>query len=180
MTGLTGCTGITACPVWRIETMSQAETRQSDIFADVQTTPGHLLRRFQQIAVSMFLRECRDLDLTPLQYATLAALSDAPPLDQATLGGMVALDRTTIGVVVRKLAERGLVTRATSTADRRSKLIRITPAGLSVLEAAVPHVAQVQDHLLAPLEEGERTQLVDLMRRVVVAHNDESRAPLRI
>jgi hypothetical protein len=27
---------------------------------------GHLMRRLQQIAVSMFLAECRDHDLTPL------------------------------------------------------------------------------------------------------------------
>lgn len=153
---------------------------KGEIFSDVQTAPGHLLRRFQQIAVSMFLKECRDLDLTPLQFATLAALSDAPPLDQAKLGGLVALDRTTIGVVVRKLEERGMVTRTTSTEDRRSKMIRITSAGTAVLHEAVPHVAQLQDHLLAPLEVAERAQLVDLMRRVVEAHNDESRAPLRV
>jgi len=160
--------------------MCQADVPERGVFADVQTTPGHLLRRFQQIAVSMFLKECRDLDLTPLQFATLAALSAAPPLDQATLGGMVALDRTTIGVVVRKLEERGLVTRTTSAADRRAKLIQMTPEGAAVLQAAVPHVARVQDHLLAPLDETERAQLVALMRRVVVAHNEESRAPLRV
>lgn len=160
--------------------MPRAEASENDIFAAVQTTPGHLLRRFQQIAVSMFLKQCRELDLTPLQFATLAALSDAPPLDQAKLGGMVALDRTTIGVVVRKLEERGLVTRTTSAQDRRSKLIEITPAGTKLLHEAVPHVAQVQDDLLTPLTEAERVQLVDSMRRVVEAHNEESRAPLRV
>lgn len=160
--------------------MPPTETSENGVFAEVQTTPGHLLRRFQQIAVSMFLKQCRELDLTPLQFATLAALSDAPPLDQAKLGGMVALDRTTIGVVVRKLEERGLVTRTTSAQDRRSKLIQITPAGTNLLREAVPHVAQVQDDLLTPLTEVERVQLVDSMRRVVEAHNEESRAPLRV
>lgn len=149
------------------------------VFADVQAMPGHLLRRFQQIAVSMFLRECRHLDLTPLQFATLTALADAPPLDQVALGGLVALDRTTIGVVLRKLEARGLVTRMTSPRDRRSKMIRITASGRALLEAAWPHVQAVQAQLLAPLAAHERTQLVDLMRRVVEAKNGESRAPLR-
>jgi DNA-binding MarR family transcriptional regulator len=116
--------------------MSREETSQGDIFAEVQTTPGHLLRRFQQIAVSMFLKECREYDLTPLQYAALAALSVSDPLDQVTLGGMIALDRTTISVVIRNLEARELVVRETSTRDRRSKMIRISPAGVAHRSAA--------------------------------------------
>jgi DNA-binding MarR family transcriptional regulator len=159
--------------------MSREETSQGDIFAEVQTTPGHLLRRFQQIAVSMFLKECREYDLTPLQYAALAALSVSDPLDQVTLGGMIALDRTTIGVVIRNLEARELVVRETSTRDRRSKMIRISPAGTALLTEVRPLVENVQARLLAPLETEEQHQLVALMQRVVVAHNQESRAPLR-
>jgi DNA-binding MarR family transcriptional regulator len=159
--------------------MSREETSQGDIFAEVQTTPGHLLRRFQQIAVSMFLKECREYDLTPLQYAALAALSVSDPLDQVTLGGMIALDRTTISVVIRNLEARELVVRETSTRDRRSKMIRISPAGTALLTEVRPLVENVQARLLAPLETEEQHQLVALMQRVVVAHNQESRAPLR-
>ena len=159
--------------------MSREETSQGDIFAEVQTTPGHLLRRFQQIAVSMFLRECREYDLTPLQYAALAALSVSDPLDQVTLGGMIALDRTTIGVVIRNLEARELVVRETSTRDRRSKMIRISPAGTALLTEVRPLVENVQTRLLAPLAIEEQDQLVALMQRVVATHNQESRAPLR-
>ena len=159
--------------------MSREETSQGDIFAEVQTTPGHLLRRFQQIAVSMFLKECREYDLTPLQYAALAALSVSDPLDQVTLGGMIALDRTTIGVVIRNLEARELVVRETSTRDRRSKMIRISPAGTALLTEVRPLVENVQTRLLAPLAIEEQDQLVALMQRVVATHNQESRAPLR-
>jgi hypothetical protein len=42
--------------------------------------PGHLARRFQQIAVAVFLAEVEaaGFDLTPVQYAALAAIA-APP-----------------------------------------------------------------------------------------------------
>ena len=46
-----------------------------DPLLDVFTLPGHLLRRCHQIAVAVFLDECRDHDLTPPQFATLAALA---------------------------------------------------------------------------------------------------------
>jgi DNA-binding MarR family transcriptional regulator len=160
--------------------MTMPETSEVTAFGQVLGMPVHLLRRFQQIAVSMFLKECHHLDLTPLQFATLAALADTPPIDQATLGGMVALDRTTIGVVVRKLEERGLITRVVSPRDRRARMIALSPEGAALLDAALPHVRAVQDRLLAPLAEADRRQLVKLMQTVVDAHNDESRAPLRV
>jgi DNA-binding MarR family transcriptional regulator len=173
----------TVCPGWKADRMvrdTESDTgAEPGPLAAVQAMPGHLLRRFQQIAVSMFLKECDGFDLTPLQFATLAAMSDAPNVDQAQLGGRVALDRTTIGVVLRKLEERGLATRITSAHDRRSRLVRITPAGAELLKAAMPSVERVQDHLLEPLTADERVQLVRLMERVVTAHNGESRAPLR-
>ena len=107
------------------------------LFGHVSAMPGHLLRRCQQIAVSIFLRECRDHDLTPLQFAVLSALIDSPPIDHVRLAGIAALDRTTIGVVARKLEARGLITRRTSDSDRRSKLIAITRAGRALIESSV-------------------------------------------
>lgn len=51
--------------------------------------PGHLARRFQQIAVAVFLAEVEaaGFDLTPVQYAALAAIAANPSIDQITLAG---------------------------------------------------------------------------------------------
>src|SRR6516164_8316058 len=98
-------------------------------------TPGHLLRRCHQIAVAIFLDECRAFDLTPLQYVAMAALATHGPLDKATIGGAVALDRTTVAVVVKNLEERGFVTIRPSDQDRRAKLIKITTKGLDLLSS---------------------------------------------
>ncbi len=43
---------------------------------------GHLLRRCQQIAVAIFLEECRSLELTPLQFAVLDSLAQDGPQEQ--------------------------------------------------------------------------------------------------
>lgn len=159
--------------------MEPSERADETVFDAVQKMPGHLLRRLQQIAVSMFLAECRDHDLTPLQFAALAALRDNAPVDQATLGGLIALDRTTIGVVVAKLEERGLATRTVSHRDRRSKMIRLTPRGMQVLDAILPDVEHVQARLLEPLDPDEQRHFMGALRKVVGAHNAVSRAPLR-
>lgn len=148
-------------------------------FDRVGAMPGHLLRRCQQIAVSLFLKECRRHALTPLQFAVLAALDQSGPLDQVGLGGLVALDRTTVSVVVRKLEARGCVSRRVSQSDRRSKLIEITDAGRALLDAAWASVEQVQDRLLDPLSMEERDCLQAMLRKIADENNEHSRAPAR-
>ncbi len=148
-------------------------------FDDTARMPGHLLRRCQQIAVSIFLQECRAFDLTPLQFAVLSALDQHGPIDQVRLGGLTALDRTTVGVVVRKLEERGLASHRRSDRDRRSKMISIAEAGRELLSAAADAVATAQARIVAPLSLSERDQLLALLDRIAAGNNDESRAPLK-
>jgi DNA-binding MarR family transcriptional regulator len=140
--------------------------------------PGHLLRRCQQISVALFLQEVDGL--TPVQFAVLAALDSVgnEPVDQNRLGGLVALDRTTVSLTVGKLAARGLVDKRPAAADRRARHIALTAAGWDALAAALPRVRAVQDRLLAPLDDAERHQLAALLARVADAGNAASRAPL--
>lgn len=142
-------------------------------------TPGHLLRRCHQIAVAIFLDECQAFDLTPLQYVTLSALATHGPLDKATIGGVVALDRTTIAVVVKNLEERGFVTTRPSDQDRRAKLIKITAKGLGLLSSVQAEVARAQERTVAPLAPKERTELLRLLRKIAEENNLLSRAPRR-
>ena len=43
---------------------------------DLHAMPGHLIRRAQQIAVAIFMEECAEFDLTPVQYAALVAIRE--------------------------------------------------------------------------------------------------------
>jgi MarR family transcriptional regulator, lower aerobic nicotinate degradation pathway regulator len=142
-------------------------------------TPGHLLRRCHQISVAIFLDECHPFDLTPLQYVTLSALANLGPMDKATIGGFVALDRTTIAVVVKNLEQRGLATTRPSEYDRRAKLIKITAKGLNLVSSVQAQVARTQERLLAPLTTKEKTELLRLLGKIAQENNLLSRAPRR-
>ena len=142
-------------------------------------TPGHLLRRCHQIAVAIFLDECQAFDLTPLQYVALSALATHGPLDKATIGGAVALDRTTVAVVVKNLEERGFVTIRPSDQDRRAKLIKITTKGLDLLSSVQAGIASAQERTMAPLAPKERVELLRLLRKIAEDNNLLSRAPHR-
>lgn len=149
--------------------------------SDPDDMPGHLARRFQQIAVAVFLAEVEDagFDLTPVQYAALATVNANPAIDQITLAGLIAYDRTTITGVVDRLVQKGLVVRKTSSRDRRARELEITDEGKKTLRKITPAVESAQRIMLRGLTEKEAAQLMRLLRKAIAAGNELSRAPLR-
>jgi len=142
--------------------------------------PGNLLRRCHQISVAIFLRKCESLNLTQLQYIILSALEEMGTSDQVTLGGYTALDRNTVAVVVRKLEERGLVSRHRNPEDRRSMVVQLTQEGERLRAAAEPAVEEVQKEILAPLAPDEQQALLTLLQTLANANNHLSRVPVRL
>jgi DNA-binding MarR family transcriptional regulator len=145
----------------------------------VQDKPGHLIRRCQQIAVALFLDHCAAFDLTPMQYAILRATEAEPGLDQISIAGLVALDRSNAARVCATLEERGLLRRQPDPADRRARRLTVTAEGKALLRRAEPAVVRVQEELLAPLAPGMRETFTAMLRAIAEAHNEASRAPLR-
>lgn len=143
--------------------------------------PGHLARRFQQIAVAVFMAEVETAgcDLTPVQYVALAAVSANPGIDQVTLAGLIAYDRTTITGVVDRLVQKELITRHESSRDRRARELKITDAGRRILRSITPAVEAAQRIMLRGLTDKEAKDLVRLLQKAIAAGNDLSRAPLR-
>jgi DNA-binding MarR family transcriptional regulator len=142
-----------------------------------ESMAGHLLRRCHQIAVAIFLDECEAFELTPLQFAVLDSLRANGPQDQVTLGGAVALDRTTISLVIRKLEQRQLVRREKSAQDKRAKIVTITATGKALTDAALRAVQSAQQRIVAPLDDAESGLLLQLLAKMAQGNNSLSRAP---
>jgi DNA-binding MarR family transcriptional regulator len=146
---------------------------------ELHLKPGHLIRRAHQISVSIFLDECRDADITPVQYAVMAVLQTTPDLDQITLAHRAALDRSTIGGLAERLEEKGWIRRMPGIEDRRQKLLSLTEEGMRVLASLEAAVQRTQQRILAPLSEVERATFMALLERVVDENNEASRAPYK-
>ncbi len=143
--------------------------------------PGFLARRFQQIAVAVFHAEvgAAGFELTPVQYSALTALAAHPGVDQATLAGLIAFDRTTMGGVVERLAQRGLVSRQPHPTDRRARALEITAAGADLLAHVEPAVLRAQVAMLSGLDAAEASDFLRLLAKAVEGCNGLSRAPLQ-
>lgn len=148
---------------------------------DNNDKPGHLARRFQQIAVATFHAEVEDAgyDLTPVQYAALGTVATHAGIDQATLAGLIAHDRMTITGVVDRLEQKGLVVRQANSRDRRVRVLQITDAGRRVLRGIEPAVEAAQRAMLRGLTRDEASEFLRLLRKAIAAGNELSRAPLR-
>jgi DNA-binding MarR family transcriptional regulator len=137
---------------------------------DLQTTPGHLIRRAQQIAVSIFAEHLSSADITPVQFAILNALHGSPGIDQVSLAKRVAFDPATSGSVIGRLEAKGWVVRKADPKDRRRKLLVVTRSGVQALGLVQADVARIQEKILSPLTPQEQSQLVQLLSRLVQGH----------
>jgi len=144
---------------------------------DLDDLPGHHIRRLHQIAVAVFLQELEAAALTPVQYAALQAVANNPGIDQRTLARGIALDTSTLGGVIDRLEARGLVQRNSSPDDRRVRLLTPTTEGAALLAAVLPAMQRAQSRILAPLPPAERRSFMRMLRQLVHANNELSRAP---
>ena len=145
----------------------------------VYTKPGYLFRRMQQIAVSIFVEECRDYDLTPVQYAALVAIHTHPGIDATRLSAVIAFDRSTLGNVIERLEAKDYIERKPAREDKRVKLLYLTRAGAALLRNIMPAVDGAQARMLLPLKPADRKTLLALLTQLVDLNNEASRVPLR-
>ncbi len=145
----------------------------------VYAAPGYLFRRMQQIAVSIFMEECKAFDLTPVQYAALIAIHTHPGIDATRLSAVIAFDRSTLGSVIERLQAKDFVERKPAPEDKRIKLLYLTKQGTAILREIIPAVERAQARMLEPLKPTERKTLMGLMTQLVDLNNEASRVPLR-
>jgi DNA-binding MarR family transcriptional regulator len=146
---------------------------------DLYAKPGHLIRRAHQISWALFLEECAAFNITPVQYSALVAIDERPGVDATRLSALIAFDRSTIGNVLDRLENRGLIRREASAQDRRQKLLHLTREGKTILRQVRPLVLRVQNRILAPLSEEERATLLKLLTRLTMEQNEVTSAPIR-
>ncbi len=145
----------------------------------VYTKPGYLFRRMQQIAVAIFVEECRAYDLTPVQYAALVAIRTHPGIDATRLSAVIAFDRSTLGSVIERLETKQYIERKPAREDKRVKLLHLTKKGSALLRNIVPLVDRAQARMLEPLKQADRKTLLALLTQLVDLNNEASRVPLR-
>ena len=142
---------------------------QPDAFV-LEQAPGYLIRRAHQISVAIFAEQAILFDATPMQFAVLSVLRDAPGVDQITLAQRAAFDAATLGSVVGRLLAKGWVHRQPAERDRRRKLLWPTPQGEQAQGSIAARMPDVNARVLGGLDAAECQQLTALLAKLVAHH----------
>jgi DNA-binding MarR family transcriptional regulator len=125
---------------------------------------GHLLRRAHQRATAIFLATIGEAQLTPTQWAALVKLRDTGGASQNHLGRLTAMDPATIQGVIKRLAVRGLIERASDPQDKRRSILRLTQGGRELVERLTVNALGVSRRTLEPLAADDHGRFLRLLK----------------
>ena len=104
--------------------------RDTCLCLHVQRAARALARRFDDAL--------RPFGLTNGQFSLMMSLNRPEPPGMVAVASLLAMDRTTLTAALKPLQRRDLVEITVNPADRRTRQIKLTPTGRSVLVQALP------------------------------------------
>ncbi|HJW40814.1 MAG TPA: MarR family winged helix-turn-helix transcriptional regulator [Rhizomicrobium sp.] len=147
-------------------TKGQRKTNGSFTLSD---SPSHLLKRCAQFFGDLYAHEAGSTELTKQQFTLLAALEHNEGVSQTALVEITGIDRSTLAEMVRRMLERGLLSRERTEEDQRANSVAISPSGRKALRAARTASERADKALLDPLPPVERQRFVKLLAMVASA-----------
>jgi MarR family transcriptional regulator, transcriptional regulator for hemolysin len=106
------------------------------------------------------------IGITPRDYCVLYHAASAD-LTQIELARVSDLDKTTMVVTLDELEEAGYVERRASAADRRARVIAVTPEGRRLVTAGHAIADRVHTEVLAELSPASRGVFSDSLAQLV-------------
>ncbi|EHL96450.1 transcriptional regulator, MarR family [Acetobacteraceae bacterium AT-5844] len=125
--------------------------RDTCLCLHVQRAARSLARHFDEVL--------RPVGLTNGQFSLLMSLNRPKPPGMAPVANLLAMDRTTLTANLKPLERRGLVQVVVDEADRRSRLLVLTPDGQALLASAVPLWKAAHADIERSLPEGNADRL---------------------
>lgn len=96
------------------------------------------LRKATRYLTATYDKALSPVGLRATQFTILRKLGARGEMTISSLADMISMDRTTMATNLKPLTREGLVTVEPSAADRRARIVAITPEGLARMNAALP------------------------------------------
>jgi DNA-binding MarR family transcriptional regulator len=108
----------------------------------------------------------RERELSHPQGFALGYLVQHPGAIQRDIAEVTRTSAASVSSLLQGLERRGLVERRSEGGDERSKRVYVTPAGAELIAGFDAAMAEVDESILAPLDERERSTLHALLTKV--------------
>lgn len=115
------------------------------------------------------LRSIEPSGLGLSDFAVLELLMSKGPQKVNDIGRRVELTSGSITTAVDRLATRGLVVRELDAADRRSRIVGLTPAGRTHIGEIFARHAEALEAASSGLSKAERKSLIALLKKLGLA-----------
>lgn len=148
--------------------MSKGQRKANGSF-DLSESPSHLLKRCTQYFGDLYAHEAGSSELTKQQFTLLAALEHNDGVSQTALVEITGIDRSTLAEMVRRMLDKGLLSRERTEEDQRANAVAISQSGRKALRAARTASERAEKALLDALPPAERPKFVKLLAQVAVA-----------
>jgi len=132
--------------------------RDACLCLHVQRAARALARRFDDAL--------RPIGLTNGQFSLMMSLNRPEPPDMGAVASLLGMDRTTLTAALKPLARRGLLRIKADSADRRSRIMTLTPRGRRLLARAVPIWRRTHVAVEALLPDGDPDRFRKNLRAV--------------
>ena len=132
----------------------------------VMTAVHGLSRKLDQ----WYDRQLADLDLSTGEYAVMSKLvrdGGDNGLTPSALADAANVAPSSMTHRLDRLAERGLITRATDPDNRVRVRVQLTEDGWEMFRSVIRESNMVETDVLKPLDKADRTALADLLERAI-------------
>jgi MarR family 2-MHQ and catechol resistance regulon transcriptional repressor len=124
-----------------------------------------LMKAFHSMAACA-ARDLRGTGLGESDFRVLEVLLHKGPLPVNTIGPKVFLTAGSISTAVERLYARGLVSRVDSKADRRVRVVDLTPKGRRLINRIFAAHAKNMEDVAGVLTDAERVELVEALKKL--------------
>lgn len=135
----------------RLNPVAAVTSAQAAANFNLGDKPGFLFRRLENRATLLYQKHTGQAEITPRQFGVLLMLYQQGRMTQAELAKAVFIDKSTLGEMLQRMVDRGLVNRRIPKDDRRTAEVWLSDAGKDVALSFASKANSAQQELIAPL-----------------------------
>jgi DNA-binding MarR family transcriptional regulator len=138
-------------------------------------------RQFPAMYLRFHRRDAKGMALTPASRAALQHLALAGPVTVGELCGHLDRTQSVVSDIVAHLEEDGLVERQDDPADRRRRLVWLSPSGRELLDRDRDVLSvELLERAFAELVDGERRVVLEAVETLLRANDAAGALPPRL
>ena len=125
---------------------------------------GHLLRHSYNRAYSAFEGVFQGEGITPLQFMIFELVQHNPGVTHSDIARAMGTSPSVVTTTMKPMLADGRIRRAPGAADTRQRVYEASAPGLDWFARIRPAIARSEDRLTEALTQGERAELLRLLR----------------